>query len=367
STNNGLNWSAVNNGLTNTFVRALLVNGTYLFAGTYGGSVFRSTDNGTSWTPVNAGLTNLTLLALGFDSLGGIYAGTDGGGIFRSTDTGANWTALNNGLTNLSVYAFAASSTDFYAGTDDGVFLYNYNNQSWTQADTGLTNPSIRALAVSGSFLLAGTAGAGVFRALESSLPIVLSHFTATVVTPYHVRLDWGTISEVNNYGFYVERRFGTEVPFAVVPNSFIPGHGTTNEPRWYLFDDTTIPSPGTYQYRLRQVDLDGTPHYTEPIGVITGVTGVGDITPGKFALLQNYPNPFNPSTEIRYQMSEIRHVKLKVFDVLGREVTTLVDEVKQAGKHSVLFDAGNLSSGVYFYRLTAGSNVETKQMMVLK
>ncbi len=98
----------------------------------------------------------------------------------------------------------------------------------------------------------------------------------------------------------------------------------------------------------------------------ITGVRGEGSV-PFEFRLEQNYPNPFNPSTEIRYQMSEVRYVELKVFDVLGQEVTTLVDEVKHVGKHSVLFDAGNLPSGVYFYRLTAGSYVETKRMLLLK
>ncbi|MBX2993095.1 MAG: T9SS type A sorting domain-containing protein [Bacteroidetes bacterium] len=97
-----------------------------------------------------------------------------------------------------------------------------------------------------------------------------------------------------------------------------------------------------------------------------TGVRGDGGV-PYEFRLEQNYPNPFNPTTAISYQLSAVGHVTLKVFDVLGREVATLVDEVKHAGRYSAFFDATGLPSGVYFYRLTAGSQVETKRMMVLK
>ncbi len=163
STNNGTSWTAVNTGLTYTYVLSLAVSGTNLFAGTDGGGVFLSTNNGTSWTAVNTGLTNTTVWSLAISGTN-LFAGTSSGGVFLSTNNGTSWTAVNTGLTNTYVYSLAVSGTNLFAGTDGGgVFLSTNNGTSWTAVNTGLTNLDVRSLAISGTNLFAGTLGSGVF------------------------------------------------------------------------------------------------------------------------------------------------------------------------------------------------------------
>jgi hypothetical protein len=111
--------------------------------------------------------------------------------------------------------------------------------------------------------------------------------------------------------------------------------------------------------YRLKQIDNDGKFAYSDEVEVM--------IIPTIFELAQNYPNPFNPSTTIKYQLPISSKVTLKMYDVLGNEVITLLNEEKEAGAYEVIFNASNYSSGIYFYRLQAGSFVETKKMILLK
>ena len=146
----------------------------------------------------------------------------------------------------------------------------------------------------------------------------------------------------------------------------FVSGSGTTTETQTYSYNDDNLPS-GKYQYRLKQIDFNGMFEYSN-------VVDVEMISPTEFSLAQNYPNPFNPSTTIRYSIPNVTlsgvegsRVLLKVYDVLGNEIATLVNEEKPAGNYKVEFNASNLASGIYFYRLQAGSFVETKKMILLR
>jgi hypothetical protein len=139
----------------------------------------------------------------------------------------------------------------------------------------------------------------------------------------------------------------------------FIEGSGNSNSLKEYSFVDDKLFGGSKFTYRLKQIDNDGTFSYSDEINV--------EVVPDKFELSQNYPNPFNPSTRIKYQLSSISQVTLKVYDVLGNEVATLVNEEKPAGSYEVDFDASQLSSGIYFYKLQAGSFFETKKMLLLK
>ena len=184
-------------------------------------------------------------------------------------------------------------------------------------------------------------------------LPIQLGSFTGSMVNATTVQLAWMTVSEVNNYGFEVQKTPAALNNYQNVPNSFIPGHGTTNVPQYYSYTDATA-SSGIWYYRLKQIDLDGTVHYTDAIQVDI-LTSVKEAElPNEFALDQNYPNPFNPSTVIEYVLPKESQVKLDVYNVLGQHVITLVDGVREAGYHSVQFDAADLVSGFYFYRIQA-------------
>lgn len=204
---------------------------------------------------------------------------------------------------------------------------------------------------------------------LGPPLPVQLASFTASVQNARTVRLDWMTLSETNNFGFEVQKALQHTNTFVTIPNSFIPGHGTTLEPHLYTFVDTTA-SPGVWLYRLKQIDLDGTVHYSEPIeaGITTSVAEAA--LPNTFALEQNYPNPFNPSTTITFRLPNVGspiHVTLRVFDILGLEVATLVNEPKQPGVYKVTWSATNIPSGVYVYRLSAAGRSLSRRMILLK
>ncbi len=197
-------------------------------------------------------------------------------------------------------------------------------------------------------------------------LPIQLSSFTGVVVNN-RVKLDWTTASEVNNFGFYVQkRRAQSGEQWAEIPGSFIVGHGTTSTPQHYTFTDISVFTT-SQQYRLKQVDLDQTIHYSEPIQV-DRPTDVREVAPRQFTLSQNYPNPFNPSTEIKFSVETNGHASLQLYNALGQNVATLFDDVAEAGYlYKVRFDATSLSSGVYFYRLVSGKQADLKKFVLLK
>ncbi len=202
-------------------------------------------------------------------------------------------------------------------------------------------------------------------------LPIQLLSLSAVLNdTCNGVIITWSTLSEINNYGFYVERRLADEPAFITVENSFIPGHGTTLEPQTYTFIDTTIVIPGTYHYRLRQIDTDGLVHYTHHVVVLFYPNKVteGKYSPTVFKLSQNYPNPFNPTTLINFSLGISGYTTLKVYNLAGQEVATLFDRYGEGGRiYSVYFDAANLSSGIFYYKLVCGNDVEVRKLILLK
>jgi len=195
-------------------------------------------------------------------------------------------------------------------------------------------------------------------------LPIQLASFTATVTADNGVSLRWVTLSEINNYGFEIQCR--TDSQFITLPNSFIPGHGTTIEPHEYSYVDAS-PASGRSWYRLKQIDLDGSVHLSHEVSVDLPTDIEEQQLPDHMDLFQNYPNPFNPATRIVYGVNSREFIELRVFDVLGREVATLVDETKEPGSYTVTLDAANLASGVYVYMLRGGSTVLMKKLMVLR
>jgi len=194
----------------------------------------------------------------------------------------------------------------------------------------------------------------------SQALPVELSSFSASVVASA-VKLSWRTETEISNYGFEVERKVNSSQ--SSVSNyekiGFVGGYGTSNSPKDYSFEDKNV-SAGKYSYRLKQIDKDGQFEYSKTIEVDFGV-------PAKFELSQNYPNPFNPTTTISYNLPEAANVKLTIFNLLGQEIKTLVNEFKEASVHTVNFDASELNSGLYIYKLQAGSQVQTRKMTLIK
>ncbi len=190
----------------------------------------------------------------------------------------------------------------------------------------------------------------------DSNVPVELVSFSYTAKTNM-VTLHWLTATELNNHGFEIQRSSDYKTWLTI---GFEEGKGTTIEPQQYSYTDKLSGvNPPKFYYRLKQFDFNGSYEYSNVIEVAT--------IPSGFSLLQNYPNPFNPATKISFQLPEKNFVTLKVYDVLGNELITLINEEKQPGQHTIEYTPENLSSGVYFYKLQAGNSILTKKMSFLK
>ena len=190
-------------------------------------------------------------------------------------------------------------------------------------------------------------------------LPVELSSFTAQSYGNFIV-LNWTTASEINNRGFYIERRTNETSSWESI--SFLDGKGTTTGSNSYNYTDY-VSGYNSYIYRLKQVDFDGSYEYSNEVYVNGGVK------PDKFDLTQNYPNPFNPSTRFSYSIPQNSFVTLKIYDILGKEIVTLVEKDLEAGVYEIELDLSkySLTSGVYFYSLNAGNFTSTKKMLLTK
>jgi hypothetical protein len=187
-------------------------------------------------------------------------------------------------------------------------------------------------------------------------VPVELTSFTACV-DGKDVRLSWSTATELNNSGFEVQKRNGFGEWFNI---AFIKGSGTTQQSQNYSYTDQLL-SAGSYSYRLKQVDYDGSSEYSEALEV-----EVNSI-PARFSIEQNYPNPFNPTTTLRYSLPETSLTSIKIYDAVGKEVAVVVNEMKTAGTHQIEFNAVGLSSGIYYYSIQAGTFSKTKKMILMK
>ncbi|MCH7827132.1 MAG: T9SS type A sorting domain-containing protein [Bacteroidetes bacterium] len=204
-------------------------------------------------------------------------------------------------------------------------------------------------------------------------LPVELTSFNA-IPKENSVVLFWNTATEINNYGFQVQRKNDKEKRWNDI--GFVPGHGNSNTPQDYTFVDKNPVGATTFYYRLKQIDVDGKFEYSDILQVRLDV-------PNKVELMQNSPNPFNPSTSIKFFIPNDADITIKIYDLNGREVRTLMQEKTSAGFHIVFWNGRNsrgefASSGVYFYRLSVivGSGsaisgtanfVQTKKMILIK
>ncbi len=189
-------------------------------------------------------------------------------------------------------------------------------------------------------------------------LPVELSSFSAQFIDN-KIELNWRTTTEINNFGFEVQRSTANAQGQEWEKVGFVKGAGNSNSPKEYSFTDSVF-TGGKYYYRLKQIDNDGFCSYSNTVEINVAL-------PNKFTLFQNYPNPFNPSTVIRYSLQENEFVQLKIFDLLGREIATLVNKKQAPGNYSVQFNAENLPSGAYIYTLKAGNYFGTRKMSLVK
>ncbi len=254
---------------------------------------------------------------------------------------------------------------------DDVILKDGANNiiDSYTYGSEGNNDQSIaREPDISGNFVKHNdiTTNPVNFSPGESNtdstpLPVELTTFLASVVDN-NVELNWATATEVNNYGFNLERKPETGDWNMVV---FVEGAGNSNSPKNYSYMDNSVVKAGTYLYRLKQVDIDGSFEYSE-------VVEVSMLTSVEFNLSQNFPNPFNPTTTISFSIpsvesGNIHSIRLTVFNVIGEQVAELVNQNMEAGSHSVQFDASELNSGIYIYKIEADGFSQIRKMILVK
>jgi len=239
--------------------------------------------------------------------------------------------------------------------------VYRSTDSGTTWAREGLGFPFVPAMdfdyTVSNGvrYLRVGTHGRSAFETnLDFIVPVELTSFAA-VANNGNVELNWKTATELNNSGFEVQRSVNGE-GFEKI--TFIPGFGTTTEPKEYSYTDENI--SGFIKYRLKQIDFNGNFEYSK-------IIEVNSLLNLSFELRQNYPNPFNPITNITYLLPSESHVKLTVFNSVGETVELLINETQSEGKYDIVWNAENYPSGVYFYKLETGTFVESKKMILMK
>ncbi len=403
---NGASWSALGSetiGLNNS-VYALAISGTDLYIGgsftdIYGASAYTynrivkwTPADGGSWLPLGVGLNNSVsaIVVSGTDLyVGGSFTDIYGASAYTynrivkwTPADGGSWLPLGVGLNN-SVNAIAVSGTDLYVGgfftsTYSGSanslnYLAKWDGTEWSALVDGEKNgvsglvyklcidSERNRMLVGGSFLSGGTKllyYIGAFADEDNAFPVELSKFTVST-TEKGVILNWITTTEINNYGYEIERK--TKNKWEKI--GFVEGGGNSNSTKSYSFNDFN-PEDGIISYRLKQIDINGDYKYSEVIAIYINLN---NILPNDYSIEQNYPNPFNPSTTINFSLPKTGKVVLEIYNVLGEKVTTLINNDLTAGYHSVNFNGSSLASGVYIYRLQSGNYTQAKKMTLEK
>lgn len=382
STDDGNSWLQANlGGITNARILGFSTRGSTIFAATTDG-IIRSADHGRTWS-LSAGYHQYVNSIGANDSvvLAGIYPG-----IWRSSDDGVTWSIVDTNFTYGSCNSILYHDSTFYAargfnveysrdggltwhvwkmpqGVDEtvfdvevidssifvatgtmGVFRSSNYGASWTHCGSAINDECLTSI---DSILFLGTTN-GAFRSTDQGnhwLSAGLVSKTIYTLVPYKNYLFAGTDS-----GIYVSPDYGDSWVY--------DGSGLNGFVQSILVFDSTVYVGNAF---------DGVWAQSVNDIIQTGIRDNQGGVPLRFSLEQNYPNPFNPSTTIRYQLPANNRVTLKIYDILGREVRTLVDGREAAGTHSVTFDAADLPSGVYFYRIEAGSYQKTKKLVLLK
>ena len=384
TTNGGDNWVQVPNAnIPPSNTNEYPINTTYCVLGNtiwipvyiFNGSqirIFKSSDKGFTWTVSGAFSTVITDLhpsAIVFkNQMEGVlivsrcyFDFTSTYKIYKTSDGGSTWAettfplsiapAFMCGVPGYSeVFVVTAPITNVGSGyTTDGGNSWQLLEQTLDLAITTFTSGTVGWSTSWNSPIIYKYAGPPM------PVPVELISFTAAA-RDKEIKLSWSTAAETNNQGFEIER---SEDKISFKKIGFVPGFGTTTEPKSYSYSDQLFDSETIY-YRLKQIDYNGSCKYSD-------IEEVNLNVPVDFSLQQNYPNPFNPATTIEFGVPEKSNVRISVLNTIGKQVALILNEEIEAGYHQVEFNAANLPSGVYFYQIRAGSFVLTKKMLLLK
>ncbi len=262
------------------------------------------------------------------------------------------WTVSSSGISGFSCNSIFTYVDGDIIGTEANLYCGKWDGLGWTLLNAvDANNNQLSGTVTSFSDFTGGE---------SAPLPVELSSFSASIIGSA-VKLNWRTETEINNYGFEIQKsqmsNVKSETDWEKI--GFVEGYGNSNSPKDYSFTDASVIS-GTYSYRLKQIDIDGQFEYSKAIEI-------GLAAPDKFELSQNFPNPFNPNTSIKFTLPETGYVKLTVYNMLGQEIATLVNGVKEAGTHIINFNAEEFNSGIYIYRIESNGFNEVRKMTLIK
>ena len=392
TTNGGENWYAANSDPTAGQINKFLFwNDSVGWA--LGGKVLKTTNKGESWVVKGIGGTSIFFI----DSLVGWITRVNGRP-YKTTDGGSIWVEQ----TNLNIWesrdvffndvlkGFILESNKFYETTDGGlnwilkpeltgfsvaakfsyydssvIFIIGYKTYRSVNGGTNwidfneLTGTRVNSLNLLGTGLGYAVGEYGlILKYLDSVyVPVELISFQGKSINNIII-LNWQTASEINNKGFEIERSESENQIWKTI--RFIQGSGTTAQEHRYSYKEV-LENPGKYYYRLKQIDYNGKYEYSPFVEVKINF-------PLNYSLSQNYPNPFNSTTNINFTIPIETAVKIKLYDITGSEINTLVNKEMKAGYYTIQLSTEGLSSGLYFYKITTGSGyTSVKKLIILK
>lgn len=362
SPDNGATWAIADNGIAHLNIQSIAVGDSSAFA-VADNSLYASRNNGESWQRVTASrMDTAVVTAVVFSGLD-ILVAAGKGGVYSSSDNGADWTYYNGDLP--ATGCMAASGSSVFAATQQGIYFSVNNVRNWLRANASITDAYV--LSVGSSGLFAATFGYdnpysppvfGILRSTDNG--VNWQSFMSGL--PY-VDFEKYTPRPVLEFATH-----GSD-DFLAYDSAILESHnGSTG---WTNIS-SGLPARPVYSVYVNDstvfVGTGGAGIWERPVSQVTAVSQPATSPlPSNFQLEQNYPNPFNPTTVIEYSIPKETHVALKIYDVLGQEVETLVNENQNVGRYEVNFDGSRLASGVYFYGLVAGSHVIMKKMLMLK
>lgn len=382
-------WSQAINGMGNVPVTALLAEGDTLYAGS-NFDVYKSTNQGNNWFTINNGLPVFTNFNSIVRSGNYLVAGGDSPGIWLSSNNGSSWFRTTSGVdSNEYVYSFFVDGNNVYAaiGNTSAVGISTNNGLTWVKSTNGLASSQvITGVTKFGSKLFATHSALGLYVSTDNGVSWALqpgaigAQDKNAIVTSGNnlcVAATNGVWTSTDNGANWVHTLttgilsgFGREGANLYAVGTLPPYKSSDNGITWQAVDNNGLSTfiQNTIQFTSQYAFINtyGIGVYRRLKSQITSVETETNI-PHSFLLEQNFPNPFNPSTRIQYQVSSNSNVTLKVYDILGNEVASLVNEQKPKGIFEVEFEATQLTSGIYFYKLQAGFFVETKKMILIR
>jgi photosystem II stability/assembly factor-like uncharacterized protein len=345
-TTDGINWNYSSDGMTNAQIISLTVCNGNFFAGSETGGIYRSVNNGINWTAVNNGLSTLTIHTICSNN-GKIYAGTNTG-IHISTDNGNNWNRISFSPLGNTIYSLCSFGDTVFTGTNTGTYCSVNNGTNWNNVNSGLSG-AVYCLMKFGNAVYAGTSSSGIYKTTNCGADWIHinSGLPAYPIRGFCINNE-KIFAATYGCGIYYSTNYGVEWMPSVL--------GLTQ-----LVCYSVIP----YRYHLFCGTTSGI--FKRPLSEFTNIQSKKINSNNSFILSNNYPNPFNPSTNINFEICKNEFVTLKVYDVLGKEIKTLVSKKMKTGSYNYMFNAVRIPGGVYFYKLTAGNFSDVKKMIYLR